>query len=366
MFKGIYTVLLLASSVLYAQDKPSLKAVSYKKELLQFQSVIQKHFYDSASGYYREVPVPEPGHNPYSYLWPLCALLQANHEIEVATASTNLVDPVLKIINDYYDPAPPKPGYASYIMKLKGGDRFYDDNQWIGITAMDRYFRLEKKTDLQLGNVIYNYMMTGYDSVLGGGIYWQENKKISKNTCSNGPGIILALQLYKATKDQAYLDTALLLYNWTNAKLQAPNALFYDNISSTTGHVDVKQYTYNTGTMLQSNVYLYELTGKKSYLDEATRIADSSVTYFYRGKRFPDNYWFNAVLLRGYQHLLKYNKDMTYIKTFETCLQETLEKRRNTDGILVHGNNKVQDLVAHGGFLEILARFALLQEQRKL
>lgn len=361
--------MLIAGTVTQGQvvvkDSSYQRAASYKTALLDFQSVIKKHFYDQASGYYKEVPAPAPGHNPYSYLWPLCAMLQANHEIEVAKAGNNLIEPLMTVIKDYYDPSPPKPGYASYIMKLKGGDRFYDDNQWIGITAMDRYFRLQKKSDLQLGKLTYDYMMTGYDTVLTGGIYWQENKKTSKNTCSNGPGIILTLQLYKATNQKPYLDTALMIYNWMNQKLQSPDKLFYDNMNVTTQHIDRRTFTYNTGTMLQSNIYLYEVTGDKKYLNEAVSIADSSMKYFYGAKQFKDNYWFNAVLLRGYQHLLKYNADKKYIRAFQKCLDDVFVNGRNADGLLIQRNN-VKNLVEHGGMLEILARFALLEEKHLL
>jgi Cupin len=43
---------------------------------------------------------------------------------------------------------------------------------------------------------------------------------------------------------------------------------------------------------------------------QAIAIADSSLPYFYGGTKFRDSYWFNAVLLRGYQHLLQYDKEM--------------------------------------------------------
>lgn len=328
------------------------------------QTAIQKYFYDSSAGYYKEVVNPEKNHNPYSYLWPVCAMYQAANEIEKVEPKEHLVNPMLAIVKDYYDPAPPKPGYASYIKKFKGGDRFYDDNQWIGITSMDAYARLKNKKFLDIGKEIYNYMMTGYDTVLTGGLYWQENKKISKNTCSNGPGIVLALQLYKATKDKAYLDTALLIYNWVNSHLKAPSGLYYDNISITNNKIGRAQFSYNTGTMLQSNVYLYECTGDKKYLKEATVIADSSLPYFYGGNKFRDNYWFNAVLLRGYQHLLLYNKDTKYILGFKKCLDNTLQNNKTEQGLF--GKTKLLDLVQHGGLLEILARYAYLESRYDL
>nr|WP_294903372.1 glycoside hydrolase family 76 protein [uncultured Lacibacter sp.] len=350
-------VAFFASHSLAAQDK-------YYNEMKQLQAAIQKHFYDSSAGYYKEVVSPKPGDNPYSYLWPLCALYQAANEIEKVEAGSKVLKPVFSIIEDYYDPAPPSPGYASYIMKLKGGDRFYDDNQWIGITAMDAYVRNKEKGHLQTAEMIYKYMMTGFDTVLTGGLYWQENKKVSKNTCSNGPGIILALQLYQATKRKTYLDTALLLYNWVNRELQTSSSLYYDNVSVDNRKIVKWVFSYNTGTMLQSNLYLYECTGNKKYLQQATTIADSSLLYFYGNKKFRDNYWFNAVLLRGYQHLLKYNPDLKYIKGFKQCVDDALLHNKNEAGLFK--KEEVLDLVAQGGMLEILARFAWLERKYQL
>ena len=120
------------------------------------------------------------------------------------------MEPLLKIMYDYYNTLPPQAGFTDYIMKLKPGEKYYDDNQWIGITSLDAYERTKNKDCLALGKQMYDFMMTGYDNALGGGIYWKEGSKSSKNTCSNGPGVLVALQLYKATKEKKYLDTALL------------------------------------------------------------------------------------------------------------------------------------------------------------
>lgn len=349
----------------YGQQANEKKAKEYyRNKMLQLQQAIEENYYDPSSGFYKETVITEKGKNPYSYLWPLCGLIQANNEIEKVSKKAGLLLKTLKIIQQYYDTSLPAPGYASYIMKFKGGDRFYDDNQWIGIACMDAYARLKKKPYLNVGTVIYKYMMTGFDTVANGGLHWQENKKTSKNTCSNGPGIILAMQLYKATKDRSYLDTAILLYNWVNEKLKAPNGLYYDNINIKTGRIDRRMFSYNTGTMLQSTVYLYEITREEKYLNEAVSIADSAINYFNSNGKFRDSYWFNAVLLRGYQHLLLYKKDMKYILAFKHCVDDALNK--NMNDLKLMGKEKTLDLVAQSGMLEILARFAYLENQYDL
>lgn len=331
----------------------------YKNEMTLLRNAIETNFYEPKDGFYKETAVVEPGKNPFSYLWPLCGMIQAGNEIEKATKETGLLDRQLKIIREYYVPTPPAPGYASYIMKFRGGDRFYDDNQWIGIASMDAYSRAPKPEYLAVGKEIYNYMMTGYDSILTGGIYWQENKKVSKNTCSNGPGIILALQLYKATQDKKYLDTAIRIYQWVNAKLQAPNGLYWDNIGVGNNRIGKAMFSYNTGTMLQSNIYLYEITKKPEYIVSAKAIADTAISYFNRNGKFRDSYWFQAVLLRSFQHLLKYDREKKYILAFKACLDTALATNKNDRNLM--GKEKTEDLVAQSGMLEILARFAQME-----
>src|SRR5258708_3097366 len=139
------------------------------------------------------------------------------------------------------------------------------------------------------------FMMSGSDAVAGGGLYWEEGKKSNKNTCSNGPGIVLALQLYKATKEKKYLDTALLLYHWVDAHLRDVDGLYFDNIRVRDHRIGKAKYSYNTGTMLQANVYLYELTGERAWLQRATAIADSAPRYFSLSGTFPDGLRFNPL-----------------------------------------------------------------------
>lgn len=367
----LFFFLTIFSNFLLAQNNDKTNGGIYKKEMQSLQTAIQKNFYDKPSGYYFvELDLSKREKKgdflrEYTYLWSLCAMYQAANEIEKIDKSVNLMDPLVKIMNDYLDVAPPKPGYSDYIMKLKPGERYYDDNQWIGITALDAYDRTKNKTSLALGKSMYDFIMTGYDKALGGGLYWKETSKSSKNTCSNGPGVLVAIHLYEITKNKNYLDTALLLFNWTNEKLRTPSGLYYDNIHTKDGSIDKAVLTYNTGTMLESNIYLYECTKDKKYLIDAKAIADSSLTYFYSRDKFRDGYWFNAVLLRAYQHLLKYDKDTKYIMGFKKCLDNVLQNDKNEQS-LFKGRDGVYNLVEQGGMLEILARFAFLEKEYDL
>lgn len=364
----IAMLLTVSASSLFAQKETKEKKGYYTKALQSLQNEIKEHFYDETSGYYFVVldtaqRERKNGYlRAYTYLWSLCALYQAANEIEKLDPRANLMAPLVKNMANYYNPAPPKGGYTDYIMKLKPGERYYDDNQWIGIAALDAYARKKQRSDLELGKSMYDFMMTGHDQVLGGGIYWKEGSTSSKNTCSNGPGVLVALQMYQATKHKAYLDTALKLFNWTNEKLRTPAGLYYDNIRIKDGSIGKATFSYNTGTMLESNVYLYEITGDQKYLKAANAIADSSLTFFYGKGQFRDGYWFNAVLLRAYQHLFRHNKDTSYILGFKKCLDYALEHEKNEKG-LFNGKNGIQNLVEHGGMLEILARFAWLEQQ---
>ncbi|MDQ6901379.1 MAG: glycoside hydrolase family 76 protein [Bacteroidota bacterium] len=358
--------LIASSNLLYAQKEIDTKNTAYYTEMKSLQTAVQNNLYDKASGNYRVVADSTKWEKKgdylrkFTYLWSLCALYQADNEIEKIDKSADLMDPLLKVMNKYYNPAPPAPGYSDYIMKLKPGERYYDDNQWIGITALNAYERTNKKPDLQLGKLIYDFMMTGYDTVLGGGLYWKETSKSSKNTCSNGPGVLVALQLYQVTNNKTYLDTGLMLYRWVNENLKAPSGLYWDNIRTRDGDISKPILSYNTGTMLESNIYLFECTKDKKYLEEANAIADSSLSFFYGKGKFRDGYWFNAVLLRAYQHLLKYNKDTKYIIGFKKCLDYAVRNNKNEQGLFT-GREGVLSLVEQGGMLEILARYAWLE-----
>ncbi len=123
--KGLLLVLFAVFflHLLSAQKSAQTGNGFYKQEMQSLQAAIQKNFYDKASGYYVVVVDSAKRERKngylreYTYLWSLCALYQASNEMEKLNPNIKLMEPILKIMNDYYNTAPPKPGYSDYIMK---------------------------------------------------------------------------------------------------------------------------------------------------------------------------------------------------------------------------------------------------------
>ena len=319
---------------------------------------ISNHFIDEATGYYKEKTALKPDEKPYSYLWPLCGLIQAANEVEAVTGKRKYFDSVLQSIQAYYDPSAPAASYGSYIVKEKKDDRFYDDNQWIGIACLDAYERTRDQKYLAQGLLVYRFMMTGFDTISGGGLYWKENDHTTKNACSNGPGVLVALQLYHATANKAYLDTALLLYDWTKKNLLSPENVYYDNLQLPSHKIDKRTYTYNTGTMLQSSTMLYKITGKNEYLKHAQQLAEGSLKKFFIKNRFPGHYWFNVVLFRGYIDLYKIDGERKFINAMEQDAESIWQNERDDNNLI--GKKERKELLDQAAVMEIFARLAAI------
>jgi rhamnogalacturonyl hydrolase YesR len=327
-------------------------------KLLQ-QGVVNK-LKDNKTGLYYETTDSIQKENPHSWLWPLCAYIQASNEMEVLEPGKQYMLPVEEAIDQYYSNKPPYPAYQDYVVKERLSGRFYDDNQWIAIAYLDAYNRNHNTKYLQVSEMICRFMLGGLDTVAGGGMYWKEGDKTTKNTCSNGPGVLVLLQLYKITHKAEYLKTALGVYQWTNKHLQSPEGTYWDNIQTSTLKIGKAIFTYNTGTMLQSNVLLYQITKDKKYLAEAERIAKAGRDYFFKNGRLPNgNYWFNAVMLRGYAELYKIDSNKAWIDFYEQDADAIWNTERDANNML--GPNTSKKLIDQAAMIEIYARLQQLK-----
>ncbi len=318
--------------------------------------------------------------NQYSYLWPYSGTFSAVNALLATTGNKSykalLDNRVLQGLEEYFDTGRKPEGYASYINTASLSDRFYDDNVWLGIDFTDIYMDTKEKKYLQKAQLIWKFIESGTDDNLGGGIYWCEQKRISKNTCSNAPGSVLALKIFRATQDSSYFKKGQKLYEWTKKNLQDPtDYLYFDNINLD-GKVDKTKYAYNSGQMMQSATLLYQLTGKKNYLKDAQNIAEGCHSYFFtnfipeQGEPFKllkkGDLWFTAVMLRGFIELYQTDHNKTYIESFNRNLDYAWKHVRDEKGFFdTDFSGKTHDdrkwLLTQAAMVEMYARLAAVK-----
>ena len=165
-----------------------------------------------------------------------------------------------------------------YTAAISGGDRYYDDNAWIVLAQMEAHQLTSNALYLDRAKSIMTFVLSGKDTVRGGGIYWRESPKTEKNTCSNAPAAVGALKLYQATGILSYRTAAQEIMTWLNATLQKPNGIYWDHIDVATGNITTWEFTYNTALPMQANLLFYKILGQSFYLAEAQRLAGAAET----------------------------------------------------------------------------------------
>ncbi len=232
----------------------------------------------------------------------------------------------------YWSKADPVPGY-DVLPGPKSADRYYDDNEWVVMGLIEAYEVTGDADDLDRAEKTFKFVMSGEDNQLGGGLYWHEQEKKSKNTCSNGPAIVAALRLYEVTHKADYLDTAKRLYVWTNAHLQDTDGLYWDNVKLN-GRVEKTKFTYNTALMLRADALFHKITGEQKYLDEAERVAKASEMHWFQKETgaIADSGMFAHHLCEAFFALEKEDKDPHWRAIVTRALIFEQEKGRDSEG----------------------------------
>jgi len=282
-----------------------------------------------------------------AYLWPTSGVFSGVNALLKTTGDKQyrqlLENDVLPGLEQYFDSVRKPASYQSYIVSAGKSDRFYDDNVWLSLDFCESYMLTKKPEYLKKSIETWKFVLSGWDEQLGGGIYWCEQKKQSKNTCSNAPASVLAFKLFEATRDSAYFNWGIRIYNWTKANLQdSTDYLYFDN-KNLSEKIGRAKYTYNSGQMLQAAAMIYKLTGKKTYLEDAQNIARSAMNYFTEdfttaeGKKIRlfknTGNWFNAILFRGYTELYRLDGNAEYLGIFRDNMDQLWNHIRDKNGL---------------------------------
>ena len=312
-----------------------------------------------------------------SFLWPYSAMVSGCVSLYKTSGDKKykkLMDKQIKPGLDlYWDTTRQPECYQSYPAFAGQNDRYYDDNDWVAIDFCDYYAATKNKEYLKKAIALLELLQYLLKAALGGGIYWCEQKKESKNTCSNAPATVLCMKLYKLTKEKKYLDQAKATYQWTRDNLRDPSDFVYWDNKNLQGKIGYAKYTYNSGQMIQAGVLLYQATGDEQYLKDAQQTAKGACRHFLKPqptvkgemKFFPSSPWFNVILFRGLKALYEVDKKDTYVKAMIDNADYAWQYTRDENGLLNNdwsGNrkDKFKSLLENSCMIELYSEISEL------
>ena len=316
-----------------------------------------------------------------SFLWPFSGMVSATNVLlkipSVRKKYLPYLDSLAIGMEKYKDTSRSPIGYQAYPVMFEKSDRYYDDNGLVGMDYMEAYFNTKNPVYLHRAESVFEFILSGWNNDLGGGVTWLEGHNDQKPACSNGTATLVALKLYKGTKNNFYLNWGKNFYSWLYHNLRDSTGV-YSNDKKPNGTVNRTFYTYNSGFMLEAAVLLYEFTGDKQYLEQAKRLAKDAYIYF-SGVPHDDNLtiqidlpWFVTVLFRGYEALYHQDGNYQYIVSIEKDLNYAWQYSRDPYGFVTHSwTPKPEELkrpkwlLDEGCIAELYARLSILEKSRK-
>jgi hypothetical protein len=322
---------------------PAGPEISYKEKAKDVYDLIQSKY--QAGDLYKE-NYPAQGQDIVSYLWPYVGMLRAGNLLYQMGYPQDIHTKAFAGLEKYYVNRSELPGYQAEPVSNGSRDIFYDDNCIVAMELIIAYKLTNDQFYLDRAIAITEFIMSGEDERLGGGMYWLES--VSRN-CSGDQNCIKAAnttaygayvgaEMYKLTSDNKYLAYAKRLYTWNYNNLRDTDNLYWNDKHITTGHINPTKWTYNAAMMILSGISLYEITTEQSYLDQAIATARSSHSKFTKVVNdqlfYPANDpWFNVELMKSFVELSEYDEtSKTYVETFISNGDYAWENARNNDG----------------------------------
>lgn len=167
-------------------------------------------------------------------------------------------------------------------------NEYYDDEGWWALAWMKAYDLTNTSSYLNMAKAIFNDMTRGWDSICGGGIWWDKDKTY-KNAIANELFLEVTARLHQRTpgdtvgggsgpQHTSYIDWANKEWQWfKNSGMMNASNLVNDGLDSDTcANNGRNPWTYNQGVILGALTDLYKITGDASYLAQAEAIADAN------------------------------------------------------------------------------------------
>jgi uncharacterized protein YyaL (SSP411 family) len=287
----------------------------YRAKAEEATAWTQREMWDANAKLYRPRLPADPKALPFEFMWgngvQFSALVGAAHR-DAATYRPAM-HAFAEGLEKYWDKDAAVPGFDAYFASRDGDDKYYDDNAWLALSFAEAFRNTRDPKFLDWSKRTHAFVLSGWDDKLGGGIYWYQNKKDSKNTCVNAPAAVTALALH-ALGEPGQLEWAQHLVAWTRQNLQDTDGLYWDNINLD-GRIEKTKWTYNTALMIRAHVGLWRATKDPKYLLEARREADASIVRWANPTTggFANDARFNHLLSEALLETFEATKDAKYL-----------------------------------------------------
>ena len=193
-----------------------------------------------------------------------------------------------------YSPSPGRFGFH--------GNRFMDDNAWLGLVFVQAAQQQPGSDHLDKARDIADFLIETRNP--DGGLIWEEgNKNPSYNTATFGPTIELSLRLYRLTGEEKYRSAAADMTEIMDRELRRPDGLYHDTLDLKTGKVEPPVWSYNQGTPVGAHLLWYEITGDSTHLSKARETAQAALAHFGEDGLWKQPPAFNAIFFRNLMKL---------------------------------------------------------------
>jgi hypothetical protein len=307
-------------------------AGGYGARAARAYAAMQARFH-TRGGLYRRDGLHLPGTS--AHVWPFARAMVAT--LDLAGVEQGAVREVigdfdaeaeiadrLNALERYYDASREPPAYSSDVAGARiGGDRYYDDNAWVGLALVQLERMRPGAGRLDRAEEVFRFALGGWDRrpdvPSPGGVFWLEQgrgaglENHDRNTVSTAPNAEIGLHL-------AELGVGTLadpgpgsigpddMYSWVVATLDAGTAagdppgtgLFWDKIRGD-DTIDRALWSYNQGSMVGLGVLLARRGGEAAagHLSRAEAIARKALRHYAGGSFEGQPPSFNAIFFRN-------------------------------------------------------------------